>query len=191
MIVKTLRTDIIIKTIAYTHNQIVVNSNIKQELSSFISRAKKLAILGIGNELRTDDGLGPYVVDKLNIEHSSLLIENVGSVPEAFTRSLAEFGAERIILIDAADMQKPPGHVELVTKDRISGIALSTHSMPLSLLMMYLEQETGGRTILLGVQPKNIQFGEGMTPEIQNIAENIVRTLEILLTEHLRGTNDV
>jgi hydrogenase 3 maturation protease len=165
-----------------------VTANIEKELGNFISGAKKIAILGIGNELRKDDGLGLFIVDNISIENPSLLIENVGSVPEAFTRSLAKFGAERIIMVDAADMQKPPGHIELVTKDRIAGIALSTHSMPLSFLMMYLEQETGGRTILLGVQPQNIQFGEGMTPKIQDAAEKIIRTLEHLLTEHLRGT---
>ena len=162
--------------------------NIENELKHFISGANKLAVLGIGNELRTDDGLGLFIVDNINIENPSLLIENVGSVPEAFTRRLAKFGAERIILVDAADMQKPSGYVQLDTKDRIAGIALSTHSMPLSFLMMYLEQETGGRTILLGVQPKNIQFGEGMTPEIQGVAEKIISTLEHLLAEHLRGT---
>ncbi|MGD2072039.1 MAG: hydrogenase maturation peptidase HycI, partial [Candidatus Thorarchaeota archaeon] len=160
-------------------------SNIELELKKFISGAKRLAILGIGNDLRTDDGLGPFIVDNISLDDPTLLIENVGSVPEAFARPLSEFGAERIIMVDAADMQKPPGHVELVTKDRIAGVALSTHSMPLSFLMMYLEQETGGRTILLGVQPHNIQFGEGMTPEIQDVAEKIIRTLEHLLIEQL------
>jgi hydrogenase 3 maturation protease len=166
--------------------QSIVTDNIERELKSFISGAKKLAILGIGNELRTDDGLGPFIVENLNFEDSSVLIENVGSVPEAFTRPLAEFGAERIIMVDAADMQKQPGHVELVTKERIGGIALSTHSMPLSFLMIYLEQETCGRTILLGVQPQNVQFGERMTPEIQDIAERIIQLLQHLLTKHLR-----
>jgi hydrogenase 3 maturation protease len=164
-----------------------VISSIELELKKFISGAKRLAILGVGNELRTDDGLGPFIINNISLKDPTLLIENVGSVPEAFARPLSEFGAERIIMVDAADMQKPPGHVELVTKDRIAGVALSTHSMPLSFLMMYLEQETGGRTILLGVQPYNIQFGEGMTPKIQDVAEKIIRTLEHLLIEHLRG----
>lgn len=156
-----------------------------RNLKDFIGSARKIAILGIGNDLRTDDGFGLFVVNHLKIESSDLLVKNVGSVPEAFARNLAEFGAKRVILIDAADMQKPPGHIELVTKDRIGGIAISTHSMPLSFLMTYLEQETGGKTILLGVQPMNIQFGEGLTPEIKAVAVEIINTLEHLLKEHL------
>lgn len=160
-------------------------------LKDFISDARRIAILGIGNDLRTDDGLGPFIVNSLTLDDPDIMVENVGSVPEGFARPLAEFGAERVIMIDAADMRRPPGHIELVTKDRIGGINISTHSMPLSFLMMYLEQETGGKAILLGVQPKSIQFGEGLNPEIQKIAEEIVASLERLLREHMRGIRDV
>lgn len=161
------------------------------ELKQFIGDAKKVAVLGIGNDLRTDDGIGPLVVERLRIEHSNLMIENVGSVPEGFARPLSDFGAERVIMVDAADMRKEPGHIELVTKDRIGGISISTHSMPLSLLMMYLEQETGAETILIGIQPKSLQFGEGLTPEIQLVADDIINTLDQLLRNHLREIEDV
>ena len=154
------------------------------ELKEFITGAEKIAILGIGNDLRTDDGLGPFIVNSIKFNHPNIMIENVGSVPEGFARPLAEFGAKRIIMVDAADMRKPSGHIELVTKDRIGGISISTHSMPLSFLMMYLEQETGGETILLGVQPKSIEFGEGLNPEIEEVAENIISSFEQLLKEH-------
>jgi hydrogenase 3 maturation protease len=168
-------------------NLVVSNSNFEDELRNFIRGANKIAILGIGNDLRSDDGLGPYIIEKLSIDDPRVMIENVGSVPEGFARNLAEFGAERVIMLDAADMMKPPGHIELVTKDRIGGITISTHSMPLSFLMMYLEQETGGKTILIGIQPKSIQFGEGLTREIQEVVDRTINTLEHVLKEHLRG----
>ena len=161
--------------------------NFEDELRDFIRGANKIAILGIGNDLRSDDGLGPYIIENLDIDDPKVMIENVGSVPEGFARNLSEFGAERIIMVDAADMMKPAGHVEIVTKDRIGGINISTHSMPLSFLMMYLEQETGGKTILIGIQPKSIQFGEGLTPEIQEVVDNTINTLERVLNEYLRG----
>jgi hydrogenase 3 maturation protease len=165
----------------------VSSDNFEDELRDFLQGANKIAILGIGNDLRSDDGLGLYIIEKLSIKDPRVMIENVGSVPEGFARNLAEFGAERVIMVDAADMMKPPGHIELVTKDRIGGINISTHSMPLSFLMMYLEQETGGKTILIGIQPKSIQFGEGLTPEIQEVVDNTISTLERILEEYLRG----
>jgi hydrogenase 3 maturation protease len=162
-------------------------TDIESQLRAFIKGARHIAVLGIGNDLRTDDGLGPFIINALDIKHPALLIENVGSVPEAFARPLAEFGAERVILIDAADMMKPPGHIELVTKDRIQGITISTHSMPLSLLMTYLEDATNAQTILLGIQPRSIQFGEGLTPEIQEVADRIVVTLKLILQNHIKN----
>ena len=164
----------------------MTDQSFENELKEFIVDTEKIAILGIGNDLRTDDGLGPYIVTSIKFDHPDVMIENVGSVPEGFARPLAEFGAKRIIMIDAADMQKAPGHIELVTKDRIGGINISTHSMPLSFLMMYLEQETGGESILLGVQPKSLQFGEGLTQEIQRVSDNIISSIERLLKEHYK-----
>lgn len=166
-------------------------AKLSEELKQFIGNATKVAVLGIGNDLRTDDGIGPLIVESLEISSPDVMIENVGSVPEGFAKPLAEFGAERVIMVDAADMRKQPGHIELVTKDRIGGISISTHSMPLSLLMMYLEQETGAETILIGIQPKSIQFGEGLSPEIQVVADGIIDTLKNLLEKHLREIDDV
>ncbi len=161
------------------------------KLREFLRGAQRIAILGIGNDLRRDDGLGPYIVRSLSINDSNLMIENVGSVPEAFARPIAEFGAQRVILIDAADMRRSPGAVDLITKDRIGGIAISTHHLPLSFLMMYLEQETGAQTILLGVQPQDIDFGEGLTPVIEETARKIISILKQVIELHLRGQSDV
>jgi Ni,Fe-hydrogenase maturation factor len=59
--------------------------------------------------------------------------------------------------------------------------------MPLSLLMAYLEQQTGGETILLGVQPQSIQFGEGLTPEIHEVAQKLISTIDTILEAHFGG----
>ncbi|MFX1272294.1 MAG: hydrogenase maturation peptidase HycI [Promethearchaeota archaeon] len=164
---------------------------IQDDLVKFIADAKKIAVLGVGNDLRSDDGLGLVIVDGLkHMQGPNLLVENVGSVPEAFASNLTDFGAEKVIMVDAADMFRPPGHIELITKDRIGGITISTHRMPLSLLMQYLEDRTGAQTILLGVQPKNIEFGEGLSTEIQTVTEKIISILETMLKQHLRGVKD-
>jgi hydrogenase 3 maturation protease len=159
----------------------VINPALTEQLEEFLSNSKRVAILGIGNDLRTDDGIGPFVVDNLQTNNDRVLIEDVGSVPEAFTSKISEFGADRVILIDAADMRKPVGHIELVTKNRIGGITISTHSMPLSLLMEYLEQQTEAKTILIGIQPQNLQFGEGMTPELEAVGKKLISMIDSIL----------
>lgn len=163
------------------------DKDIEQALVRFLGGATRIAILGIGNELRTDDGLGPFIIANLQISSPFVMVENVGSVPEAFASSITEFGAQRVILIDAADMHRPLGHVEIVTRGRIGGVAISTHSMPLSLLMMYLEQETGAETVLLGIQPKSIAFGEGLTEEVMVVCQEVIMLLRSVLEKHLEA----
>ncbi len=168
-----------------------MKQDIEDELRKVIGHASRVAVLGIGNDLRTDDGVGPYVVSHLDITHPHIMVENVGSIPEAFAHPLAEFGAQCVILIDAADMRKEPGHIELVSKDRIGGVAISTHSMPLSFLMEYLEQESGAQVVLLGIQPRCIEFGEGLTVEVEDAAKYVVRILRTILTGLTGGADSV
>ncbi len=167
------------------------STSLEDEITRFIASARRIAILGIGNDLRSDDGVGLYIVSRLEADRSFVMIENVGSVPEAFARPIAEFGSERIILIDAADMGLPPGSVRLVTKEHISGVALTTHALPLSFLMLYLEQETHGQTILIGIQPENIAFGEGLTTAVVNSAEKIIIMLNRILQRHVEALTHV
>ena len=63
--------------------------------------------------------------------------------------------------------------------------------MPLSFLMQYLEDSTNGKTILLGVQPQSIQFGEGLTPIVDDIARKLISTIDSILETYLRGKDDV
>jgi hypothetical protein len=57
--------------------------------------------------------------------------------------------------------------------------------------MMYLEDATNGKTTLLGIQPKSIQFGEGLSPGIEKVARKIIITLDEVLDQHLRGLDNV
>jgi Ni,Fe-hydrogenase maturation factor len=63
--------------------------------------------------------------------------------------------------------------------------------MPLSFLMQYLEDQTGGKAVILGVQPQNIMFGEGLTPEIEEISRKLIIMIDSILTTHLRGKSNV
>jgi hydrogenase 3 maturation protease len=41
----------------------------ESQLSSFLQDFEKLIILGVGNELECDDGVGPYIIKKLKDEN--------------------------------------------------------------------------------------------------------------------------
>ena len=61
---------------------------ITEQLEEFLQDYKKLIIMGVGNELKADDGLGPYFIQILSQDlkdKPQITLINAGSVPENFT----------------------------------------------------------------------------------------------------------
>ena len=48
--------------------------NIKIQLKDFLKGASSLVILGIGNDIRGDDGLGPYIIEELSRKKEEMII---------------------------------------------------------------------------------------------------------------------
>jgi len=61
--------------------------------------------------------------------------------------------------------------------------AFSTHILPLRVFCDYLAETTGAKIALLLIQPKNTDFGEGLSPEVEASAEEISKTLLVVLPQ--------
>lgn len=133
-------------------------------------------ILGIGNQLRGDDFLGSLIAQKLipkcDVEDSVII--DAGVVPENFTGVIKKETPSHIILIDATDMKRPPGYIKIIKKKEISQYNISTHAMPLSFLMKYLQQTTKAHIILIGIQPKEMELTDCVSKEVKKSVEYVV-----------------
>jgi hydrogenase 3 maturation protease len=157
------------------------------ELKKWLQKCSKLAILGIGNSLRGDDALGLEVLKLLhgNVPKRVKLIES-GTVPENFTGEVEQFKPSHVLLIDAASLEAKPGAVKLVPSQDIAGLAISTHALPLSMFAEVVQSSVKTRILLLGVQPKRVDFIEGLTPEVEKATKEVARRLISLLREACR-----
>lgn len=106
-----------------------------------------------------------------------MVVLDGGTVPENFTGLVKKANPSHIILIDAADMGKPPGSVKIIEKDEISQYNISTHAMPLSFLIKYLEHFTEAGIILVGIQPKEMELADTISPEVE---ESVASVMDIL-----------
>jgi len=152
-----------------------------QALKTFLKEIlkNKLAVLGVGSELRGDDGIGPYLSERLsNFNSESFLSINGDLVPENFTRDLRKFQPDNIIIIDAAFMGKSAGDIEIIRINEVTGISFSSHSMPISVLGKYLSQEIGANVYILGIQPINIDFGSEISIEVIEAADKIFEMIK-------------
>jgi hydrogenase 3 maturation protease len=154
-----------------------------KELAGWLSNAKKVVILGVGSQLRSDDALGLEVIRRLEgkIRDHVRLLEG-GTVPENYTQVIREFGPTHILMIDAAQLNQEPGYTRLISANKIFGIPTSTHSIPLNMLAEYLKKSTNAKIALLGIQPKSLQFGEELSQEVKAAVATVSETLIEVLT---------
>ncbi|MBZ9571283.1 hydrogenase maturation peptidase HycI [Methanobrevibacter sp. TMH8] len=136
-------------------------------------------ILGIGNELRGDDALGPFIINSLdsdqnnNLNNEKVTLINGGSAPENFTGLIKRENPSHILIIDAALMGSNPGTIKFVNKENIANINTSTHSMSLSFLIKYLENDMDFKFLFIGIEPLTMDLGDDLSKEVLKSLESV------------------
>ena len=110
-------------------------------------------IMCIGNRDGGDDGIGPYVADTLKIDSLDVKVLDCGMTPENYTAIVKRHKPKTLVLIDAADMGLAAGDIRIIPKEKLGSMHISTHGIPLSVLITYLEHEAD-HIIVIGIQPK-------------------------------------
>ena len=217
---------------------------ISNDIQLFLENSQSLLILGIGNDIRGDDGLGPYIINQLSIlkEHvlnnsnledinqeihknnlnnkdndfeffdnvndintgntpldeglvsyknelnfhvNETLVDklnntffiNGGSVPENFTGLIKKINPSHIILIDATLMNMEAGEINIVDKENIVDISISTHSMSLAYLIKYLQLEKEYDILFIGIEPEKMDLSFDLSPKIKNSSNMLITLL--------------
>lgn len=164
------------------------NESLEETLSQLQRSNPKirLAIIGVGNELRGDDALGLAVVHRLQQEFpvvDEVLLIDAGAMPENFICPLRNFAPHLILIIDAADMGKLPGTIALIQANQISNARFSTHGIPFDFLIAYLELEIGCSTAILGVQPTTMFFTAPLSTVVHEAVEKLVNNLVAMISK--------
>ena len=144
---------------------------------------KKTVILGAGNELMKDEGVGVHVIRAMQAEWQTLNIdvELIDSGTSTDLGHLAQ-GVDTLIIIDAVKGGCEPGTIYRFTADRLAsdtGITTSLHQVGIieSLRMMEL---TGGKptqTVVIGIEPAEVDIGLELSKEIKTLMPKIVQTV--------------
>jgi hydrogenase 3 maturation protease len=144
---------------------------LEQELKRFSEDHNKIIFLCIGNDMRADDAIGPLIAENLNklfLNQPDLIVINAETVPENYTGLIRKENPSHIIFIDAVEMNMNPGDIKLIQKDLIIDYSISTHAMPLSFMIKYLESFTDAKMLLIGIQPKNLEMSQNRSLEMKN-----------------------
>ena len=161
--------------------------SLKAELASRLKGAVRVAVLGIGSELRGDDVAGILVINAL--KRSKKIKKNIklktfegSTAPENVTGEVKTFKPTHLVIVDSADIGEKPGAVLLLRADEVGrGVSFSTHKIPPKILIDYFTHSLKCEIVIIGIQPKCISFGKPASKAViassRSVAASILEAL--------------
>ncbi|ASI98150.1 hydrogenase 3 maturation endopeptidase HyCI [Thermococcus celer] len=149
------------------------------ELPELLKNAERVVVCGIGNDVRGDDAFGVLVAERLKelVKNPNVLVLNCGEVPESYTGKIAAFEPDLVVFVDAVDFGGEGGEIIVTDPEGTVGDAVSTHSLPLRVLVGYLKLRTGARFVLIGCQPAVMGLFQEPSERIVKRAEALARAM--------------
>ena len=150
--------------------------------------ANKTLILGIGNTLLADEGTGIHMLDYMQRHYPGRSgVEYLDGGTLSFTLAPWIEEADNLIVIDAAELDAPPGTVEIFAgqdMDRFAGkTKRSVHEVSLGdlLAIAHLTGAIPAYGVLVAIQPVKIDWGSCLSNRVKQAlpraASEIVRLL--------------
>ena len=148
-----------------------------------------ITILGIGNIIYSDDGIGIRVVEKLERDYNfpdNVLVVDGGILGINLLGVIANAG--RMIVVDTVLNHGKPGDLHRLEHDEIPNRILAKNSLHqvdlIEALTLCSALDHVPQTTIIGVEPKDLDtLSEEMTPEIASRLDDLV---EAVLDELVR-----
>jgi len=160
----------------------------------------RVLVLGIGNLLNADEGVGVHAVRSLEAEFGERYPEVAfldGGTLGLNLLPLVE-DATHLLLLDCVNAGQPEATIVELTKDQIplySGVKMSQHQttfqevLGLAMLRGHLPEHLH----LIGIQPVSLEIGTDLTPAVQTVLPDMIdraaTRLSTWMTEIATGGN--
>lgn len=144
---------------------------------------KKAVVLGIGNVLLSDEGVGVHAIKALARRYDlpgEVEIVDGGTAGMELLPQLEGIG--ELIVVDAVRAGQPPAAIVRLEGDRLPAYfrtKLSPHQMGLSdvLAALAFRASAPGRVVLIGVQPVTLMPGLELSTEVSARLELLVESI--------------
>ncbi len=139
-----------------------------------------ILVLGLGNALMADDAFGVRVAEHLQTHYrfpAGVAVLDGGTLGLDLLPRLE--GVERLLLVDAVDMQAKPGSVFRLEGDEVPRAfanKLSVHQMGLKdlLAVAELQGDLPGEIVFWGVQPGSVEMTLEMTRPVRDALPQVI-----------------
>jgi len=150
--------------------------------------SRKIAVIGLGNTLRRDDGIGIMILESLLnfYKRKDLDYLNFGSASFDLLHRLKAY--DKALLIDGVNAGLAVGGLLISElKDieyKLDNFITSTHELNLKSIFE-LSKNLGIKTkiYVAGIQVGDISFGEGLSRELKSKLEDIIKEIAAFVDE--------
>ena len=128
---------------------------------------KDTIVLGLGNPLMSDEGIGGFVVEQLKkaaVQYPNVEFVDAGTAGMSLLHLLA--GRRKAVIIDCAFMGTEPGTIKKFTPDDVSSVKKlvhqSLHELDILKVIEISKQmgEAPEEIIIFGIEPQKIEPGQ-------------------------------
>jgi hydrogenase 3 maturation protease len=140
-------------------------------------RGSKTVIVGIGNTLKGDDGVGPLVCRQLRHAKSCAELIDAGTVPENYIQRIINKAPQDLLIVDAIDFQATPGTIEIFKPEQLSSFVFSTHTLSPRLFAEMVSRNVKVNAYFVGIQPAHTRLGDSMSPQVCQAARQLAQML--------------
>lgn len=143
-----------------------------------------ITILGIGNTLYTDEGLGVHALSALEEKYG---IDQQVELVDGSTDGMSLLGpvedTDYLIVIDAINAGKEGGHIIELSGDDIPayyGIKMSIHQLGFQevLLASKLREKYPKHIVMIGMQPTSLELGIGLSETNEAQLPKLIKLVE-------------
>ena len=142
------------------------------ELEELLERANRLLFIGVGNVLKRDDGVGVVISNQI-IERPDIKSLTVEVSIENYIGKINSLEPGEIVIVDCMELGSNPGTYRLLTLENVEDITFNTHNISLGRVGDFFQYPS----YVLGIQPKSVEFGDHLSPPVQDSADRIVRLI--------------
>ncbi|MDD4169822.1 MAG: HyaD/HybD family hydrogenase maturation endopeptidase [Desulfotomaculaceae bacterium] len=146
---------------------------------------KRIVILGVGNLLLGDEGVGIHAINELKNESFSPSVKIIDGGTAGIDLLFWLEDADYVIIIDCIEANAEPGSILRLQADELllnaPGQISSLHDISLQ-EMLFIAKKLGKLppTIIYGVQPKNITLSDQLSPAVHR---SLPRLLQLIRQE--------
>jgi len=137
----------------------------------------KTLIIGIGNTLKGDDGVGPLVCQQLRYAGVCAELIDAGTVPENYIQPIIKKAPQNLLIIDAINFGASAGTMKIFKPQDLNSTVISTHTLSPGIFVDMIQKSISVDVYFIGIQPAQTQLGQSLSAEVSQAVQRLIRAI--------------